>query len=145
MPIASAAKAMNIVFSRPMLSETQPKNGRVTPFSTRSIASAKVSAGSVRPRILTGTSAILKSLAIGPSCAVAISPPAATMTNMKYMTQKTGLRSTSIGRKLMRVWGTAGAVDSVAAFFRSAALRTCLGSVNSSEMTNTMIPCPMPK
>ena len=47
-----------MVFSRPMWSDTQPKNGRVTPFSTRSIVAAKVSAGSVMPMRLTGTSAI---------------------------------------------------------------------------------------
>ena len=35
-------KAMNIVFSRPIMSETQPKNGRVRPLSTRSIVAANV-------------------------------------------------------------------------------------------------------
>jgi len=40
----SAKNAMNIVLSRPMLSDTQPKNGRQKPLSTRSIESAKVSA-----------------------------------------------------------------------------------------------------
>ncbi len=58
---------------------------------------AKVSAGSVIPRSETGTSAILKSLAIGPSCAVAIRPPAAIMTNIAYMTQKIGVRTISDG------------------------------------------------
>ena len=86
MPTASMPKAMNMVFSRPILSDTQPKNGRVRPFNTRSIESAKVSAGKVRPRMLTGTSATLKSLAIGASCAVAIRPPAQTSTNMMYIT-----------------------------------------------------------
>ena len=37
-----------------MLSDTQPKNGRVTPFRMRSIESAKVSAGKVMPTRLTG-------------------------------------------------------------------------------------------
>ncbi len=78
----SSVKAMSIVISRPMWSETQPKNGRVNPFSTRSIVNANVSAGSVNPMMLTGTSAILKSLAIGASCATAIKPPAATSTNI---------------------------------------------------------------
>ena len=81
---------MSMVSSRPMLSETQPKNGRVRPFSTRSIESANVSAGSVSPMMLTGISAILKSLAIGASCAVAIRPPAPTSTNITYITQNTG-------------------------------------------------------
>ncbi len=40
---------MNIVFSRPIWSDTQPKNGRHMPLSTRSIVNAKVSAGSVSP------------------------------------------------------------------------------------------------
>ena len=44
------------------------------------------SAAMVTPMMLTGTSAILKSRAIGASCAVAISPPAAIITNMAYMT-----------------------------------------------------------
>ena len=77
---------MNIVFSRPRWSDTQPKNGRVSPFRMRSIDSAKVNAGRVIPISETGTSAILKSFAIGPSWAVAIRPPAAIMTNMAYMT-----------------------------------------------------------
>src|SRR5262245_16764976 len=45
--MASSKKAMNIVFSRPKKSNTQPKNGRVSSLSTRSIESAKVSAGNV--------------------------------------------------------------------------------------------------
>jgi len=63
------------------------------PLSTRSIVNAKVSAGSVRPRMETGTRATLKSVAIGPSWATAISPPAPTMTNIAYMTQNTGAQS----------------------------------------------------
>ena len=62
------------------------------------MASAKLSAGSTRPRMFTGTLAIWKSLAIGASCAVAIRPPAATMTKMRYMTQNTGRRAISEGR-----------------------------------------------
>ena len=89
---------MNIVFSRPIWSDTQPKNGRVRPFSTRSIDSAKVSAGRVMPSRLTGTSATLKSLAIGASCAVAIRPPAPTSTNIRYITQKIGVLQHLDGR-----------------------------------------------
>ena len=37
MPKPSMKKAMNIVFSRPIWSDTQPKNGRQMPLSTRSI------------------------------------------------------------------------------------------------------------
>src|SRR5258708_4806067 len=47
MPMDSSAKAISIVRSRPMLSDTHPKKGRVSPLRTRSIASAKVSAGSL--------------------------------------------------------------------------------------------------
>src|SRR5258707_2902815 len=97
MPMPSSMKAMNIVFSRPIWSETQPKKGRVIPLSTRSIDSANCSAGSVNPRIDTGTVSILKSLAMGASCAVAISPPVPTMTNMAYMTQNGTVASTSAG------------------------------------------------
>ena len=88
---------MSMVCSRPILSETQPKNGRVRPFSMRSMLRAKVSAGSVMPIRLTGISATLKSLAMGASCAVAIRPPAAIMMNMTYITQKTGVLSISSG------------------------------------------------
>ena len=45
MPTPSIAKARNMVFSRPRWSDTQPKNGRVNPFSTRSMVAAKVNAG----------------------------------------------------------------------------------------------------
>ena len=93
---------MNIVFSRPILSDTQPKNGRVMPLSTRSIVSAKVRAGRVRPsRVrpsrVTGMSPTPQSSAITASSAVAISPPAAIITNIAYITQKSGVRSTSLG------------------------------------------------
>ena len=65
---------MNMVSSRPILSDTQPKNGLVTPFSTRSIDSANVNAGIVMKRSVTGVLATPKSVAITESCAVAISP-----------------------------------------------------------------------
>src|SRR5437773_353572 len=63
----SSANATNIVFSRPSRSETQPKNGRLTPLRIRSRDSAKVSAGSVSPMRRTGESAMPKSFAIGVS------------------------------------------------------------------------------
>jgi hypothetical protein len=80
-----------------MWSDTQPKNGRQSPLSTRSSASANVSAGNVIPMRLTGTSATWKSFAIGASCAVAINPPAAISTNIRYITQNTGVRAISKG------------------------------------------------
>ena len=82
---------MNMVGSRPILSETQPKNGRVTPFSKRSIESAKMSAGRVMPNEAHRVSATPKSLAIGPSWAVAIRPPAAIITNIAYISQNAGV------------------------------------------------------
>ena len=54
MPTPSNRKAMNMVFSRPRKSETQPKNGRVSPLKTRSIVNANVNAGRVMPIDVTG-------------------------------------------------------------------------------------------
>ena len=54
----SIVKATNIVFSRPRWSDTHPKNGLLTPLSTRLVDSANVSAGNVRPNKATGESAI---------------------------------------------------------------------------------------
>ena len=44
----------------------------------------------VMPSSVTGTSATLMSLAIGERLAVTIRPPAPTITNIKYMSVKTG-------------------------------------------------------
>ena len=88
---------MNIVCSRPMWSDTQPKNGRDNPLSTRPIDNAKLSAGMVRPSINTGTSAIAKSAATGASCAVAIRPPVPTITNIAYSSQNGSDLRTSAG------------------------------------------------
>ncbi|GJE46724.1 hypothetical protein AEGHOMDF_5931 [Methylobacterium soli] len=55
--------------------------------------------------MLTGTSATLKSWAIGPIWAAAIRPPAATITNMAYITQKTGVRTASRGERSNWAWG----------------------------------------
>ncbi len=82
-----------MVFSRPMMSESQPKKGRVNPLNRRSSESAKISAGSVSPAIVTGMSATPKSWAIDASCAVAIRPPVAISTNMRYSSQNTGVRA----------------------------------------------------
>ena len=90
---------MNMVASRPMWSDTQPHKGRVRPLVTRSIVSAKVSAGNVMPSRLTGTPATSKSSAIGASWAVKVRPPALTRTNMTYSSQKSGERRTSFGAK----------------------------------------------
>src|SRR5690349_14078505 len=76
----SPRKMMNIVFSRPILSEMKPHSGRVKPLHRLSMDSVMASSGSVTPRMLTGIFAKPYSLAIGPNCAVAITPPAATNT-----------------------------------------------------------------
>ena len=68
-----------MVFSRPIWSETQPKNGRAPPLARLSTMSA------VASTVLPPSRSILsrpKSLAMSESCAVAIRPLAETMTNM---------------------------------------------------------------
>src|SRR5262245_31437901 len=97
MPRPSNRKTKNMVFSRPRKSETQPKNGLVSPLRTRSIVNANVSAGRVMPINVIGVVSRWKSLAMGLSCAVAISPPAAISTNITYMTQNVGSLSTCSG------------------------------------------------
>src|SRR5258708_27462551 len=72
--IAAVPNAMNIVCSRPILSDTQPKNGRPNPSKMRSSEIANVNAAIWKPRRLTGVLAILKSLAIGAICAAVIKP-----------------------------------------------------------------------
>ncbi len=44
MPMPSMPNAMNMVFSRPIMSEIQPKKGRVRPLRTRSMVAANVTA-----------------------------------------------------------------------------------------------------
>src|SRR5262249_55960955 len=97
MPMPSNKKAMNMVFSRPIRSDTQPKNGRDKPLSTSPMDNAKVSAGMVSPNSDTGTLSIAKSLAMGASCAVAIRPLLPTMTNIAYISQNGGDLSTGEG------------------------------------------------
>ncbi len=63
--MAPIVNAIAIVCSRPILSDTQPKNGRPNPSKMRSSEIANVSAAIWKPTRLTGTLAILKSCAIG--------------------------------------------------------------------------------
>ncbi len=70
---------MAIVYSRPILSDTQPNRGRAPPLHIPSTMSATVNVDAVPNRITLPT---LKSLAIGAICAVAIKPLAETITNM---------------------------------------------------------------
>ena len=90
MPMPSMPKAMNMVFSRPIMSEIQPKNGRVRPLRTRSMVAANVTAVIVTAISVTGTLSTFQSTAIGLRLAVTINPPAPTITNMKYISQKIG-------------------------------------------------------
>ena len=83
-------KAMNMVFSRPILSEIQPKNGRVRPLRIRSMVAANVTVVIVIPIRETETLSSFQSTAIGFRLAVTIKPPAPTITNMKYISQKIG-------------------------------------------------------
>jgi hypothetical protein len=88
---------MNIVCSRPIWSDTHPKNGRDNPLSTRPTDKAKLSAGMVSPRIDTGTLSIAKSAATGASCAVTIRPLVPTITNIAYISQNGSDFNTSAG------------------------------------------------
>jgi len=63
--------AMNIVCSRPIWSETQPKNGRPKPSKIRS-SESQGQRGILEAENATGSLAILKSLAIGAICAAVI-------------------------------------------------------------------------
>jgi len=90
MPMPSMPNAMNIVFSRPIMSEIQPKN------RTRQAVEHAIDGGRKRhsghghadQRDRNGVD--LQSTAIGFRLAVTINPPAPTMTNMKYISQKIG-------------------------------------------------------
>ncbi len=103
-----------MVCSRPIVSETQPKNGRPKPSKMRSSEIANVSAAIWKPASVTGVLAILKSCAMGPICAAVISPPEATMTKTAYITQKIGLRSTCGEVKSIRVCGRLSCFSSAA-------------------------------
>ncbi len=62
-----------------------------------STTNATLSVVAVMNRNVTCLSPRFRSFAIGAICAVAISPLEATMTNMKYRSQKTGVRTISDG------------------------------------------------
>ena len=128
---------MNIVFSRPIVSETKPKNGRPNPSKIRSSEMAKVSAAICRPNRLTGTSATRKSWAMGAICAAAIRPPEATITKIAYMTQKTGVRTTSRGVRSTLVWGRRRLLRWIGT--------ATDGLRNRNDSRTTMAPWPRPK
>src|ERR1041385_5400110 len=69
---------MNMVGSRPILSDSQPKKGRAIPFKMLSMMPAITSVVPAMPRNTTCVLSSPKSRAIGPSCAVAAGGPMAT-------------------------------------------------------------------
>ncbi len=71
-----------MVCSRPIRSDSQPKNGRPTPSKMRLSDTANIPAASVIPKRSTGILSILRSAAIGFTAAVMVSPPAAISTNI---------------------------------------------------------------
>ena len=85
----------------------------------------------------TGSLAILKSWAIGAIWAAVIRPPAATITNTRYITQKIGLRSTCGGVKSILVCGRLSCF-----FFAGIA---CDGLRRKNARMKTITPWPMPK
>ena len=84
---------MNIVISRPMRSDTQPKNGRVSPLVKRDSVSDSGSAAMP----ITSTSATLNSFANGPTFETTMRPEVDIMLIMMNSSQKIGLCSISRG------------------------------------------------
>ena len=84
---------MAIVFSRPMRSEIQPKNGRVSPLVMRSIVSASGNAAKPKRTNLVTP----KSRENEANCEMIISPPVDIMVIMKNISQNTFVRSISRG------------------------------------------------
>ena len=137
--IPSSVNAIIIVCSRPSLSDTQPKNGRLTPLRTRFIDSANGKASNVTPNNDTGESEIPKSLAIGVNCAVAMSPPVAVNTNMMNITQNAGVRSISIG-----VCSRPRTADVPTIGVAREVVKAASGARRNQLTRNTTAPCAIP-
>ena len=90
----SSANAITIVFSRPIRSDSQPKNGRVRPLVIRSSDSASGSSGSPN----TMRFAMPKSRVNAAICEVTINPAVDIIVIMTNISQKIGVRSISSGR-----------------------------------------------
>src|SRR5580698_2368266 len=86
---ASSENAISMVFSRPIRSDTQPKNGRVNPLVIRSSVNANGSAA--MPKIV--RSAIPKLRMNGANCEITIRPPVDIMVIMRNSSQNTGVFS----------------------------------------------------
>lgn len=82
-----------MVFSRPIRSDTQPKNGRVSPLQNRSIVSASGSAAMPH----TTSWVMPKSAANTPICDVTISPDVDIRLIITNISQKIGVLSMSVG------------------------------------------------
>ena len=92
---ASIRKAIAMVFSRPMLSDTQPKNGRVSPLVRRSTVSA--SGNAARPNTM--TLATPKSRENAANCEMIIRPPVDIIVIMKNISQNTGCAASVSARR----------------------------------------------
>ena len=89
---------MPIVFSRPIWSDTQPKNGRVKPLVMRSKVSANGIAASVTPRMTTVVVASMpNALAKLVNCVITMRPPVDIIDIMTNISQNTGVFSISSG------------------------------------------------
>ena len=86
---ASIRKATAIVFSRPIWSDNQPKNGRVRPLVMRSTVSASGNAATPN----TMTFATPKSREKAANCEMIINPPVDIIVIMPNSSQNTGWRS----------------------------------------------------
>src|SRR5271165_24395 len=84
--MAPAKNASAMVYSRPIWSDSQPKNGRPTPSNIRFSDNANTNAGKTKPNNSTGILSILRSLAMGAMDAAMVRPPAAINTNITYST-----------------------------------------------------------
>src|ERR1700693_6348403 len=91
-------KASAMVFSRPMWSDTKPKNGRVRPLVMRSKVKAAGMAAMVAPRMVTvAVGPIPNALATLVNCVMTIRPPVDIIDIMTNISQNTGDRSISRG------------------------------------------------
>jgi len=86
---ASIRKARAIVFSRPIWSDSQPKNGRVKPLVMRS--TVKANGNAARPN--TRTFATPKSREKAANCEMIINPPVDIIVIIANSSQNTGARS----------------------------------------------------
>ena len=90
---ASSVKARAIVFSRPIVSDTHPKIGRVSPLAMRSIDSARGTAAVPNTSVLPRPKSVAKLLKFDTT----MRPPVDIMVIMTNISQKIGERSIVAG------------------------------------------------